>query len=160
MKTKERKIPVLTLDDLYISPFHFERHYDDGGRRYYLPLERKTTPTGLAVVDQLMQRWSKGLQLVEGYARLLGCRPDDVSGLLRVLTGKAVADFRTEYQQRLLEDLLRYTRLPLSEVALRSGIGSHQNLCLFTHAHYHCTPSALRRKLRRAGDVDRYRIEV
>lgn len=158
-KKKEVWSPLrLTVDDLYISPLAMQRHYDDEGRRYYVPLERRTAPTGVALIDELMGRWSRGDMAMGRHARLLGCDARDMSGFLRVLTGMGGDEFRELYQQRLLDELLRYTDLTLEEVARRSGIGTQQNLCLFTKRLYHCTPQERRRRLQRPGDAGRYTV--
>ena len=158
MNQQGEKIPLLTVDQLYVSPFHFQRRYDDEGRAYYVPLERASTPTGVAVIDRLMVRWSEGHPSLQAYAKLLGCRRGDVSGMVAALTGQSFTEFRMLYQKRLLDDLLRYTDLSLERVARRSGIGTHQNLCLFTDAHYHCTPLVRRRKLQRYNDAGRFKV--
>lgn len=159
MENEERQSPQrLTLDDLYVSPLAMERHFDEDGRTYYTPRERRTSPTGVAVVDEMMRRWSRGEMVMRQEARLLGCLPRDVSGFLRVLTGMRGDEFRELYQRRLLDELLRYTTLPLEEVARRSGVGSPQNLCLFTQRLYHCTPFERRQQLRRRGDAGRYAV--
>ena len=44
---------------------------------------------------------------------------------LTVMRGE---DFRLTYQMRMADDLMRYTRMTLAEVARRSGIGSPLNL--------------------------------
>lgn len=159
MKKKEGWSPRrLTLDDLYVSPLALQRCFDGEGRKYYAPIERRTTPTGIALIDEMMCRWSRGNMVMWWDARELGCDNRDLSGFLRVLTGMRGEDFRELYQLRLLDDLLRYTELTLAEVARRSGIGSQQNLGLFTRHHYHCTPHQRRQQLQRPGDAGRFAV--
>lgn len=159
MENEERLSPQrLTLDDLYVTPLAKERHFDDDGRPYYTLRQRRMSPTGIAVVDELMRRWSRGSMVMRLDAEFLGCDKRDVSGFLKVLTGMRGDEFRELYQRRMLDELLRYTELTLEEVARRSGVGTPQNLCLFTQRRYHCTPFERRQRLRRQGDAGRYAV--
>lgn len=152
----EAKKQFLTLDDLYISPFTHVRHYDDNGQPFYTPLERNQHPTGLYAADILLQSLTNGTTNLAAIARRLGCSGRDLSGLVRCLTGQPSDDFRNQYRQRLVDDLLRYTTLNLSEVALRSGIGTERNLYSFCRRHHGCTPSDRRLQIRMVGDEGRF----
>jgi AraC-like DNA-binding protein len=57
---------------------------------------------------------------------------------------------------RLADDLLRYTSMPVSEVARRCGANTQQNLCLLFRKRYNCTPTERRRSLQRKGEADMY----
>lgn len=148
-----------TLDDLYISPFTSSRYYDDNGQPRYRPLVRNLHPTGIYAADLLLQSLSIGQGSLTALARRLGCSSRDISGLIRCLTGQPSDQFRTEYRKRLVTDLLRFTDLPLPEVAARSGIGRKRNLHLFTNHHFGCTPDELRQRIRQVGDEGRFIIE-
>jgi len=90
--------PQWTLDEVYISPFTARRRYDEEGVMHYDAVERNTAPTGVEVMDHYLRRLSEGKDVV-------------------ILTGMKGQDFRMAYQLRLADDLLRYTDLPLAEVA-------------------------------------------
>ena len=153
MDAKKR---FLTLEDLYISPFTMIRRYDDDGQPVYTPLERNLHPTGLYAADLLLQSLTNGTTNLASIARSLGCSGRDLSGLVRCITGLPSDDFRNQYRQRLVDDLLRFTSLSLSEVALRSGIGSERNLFAFCRRHHGCTPSDRRQQIRQVGDEGRF----
>lgn len=148
----------LTLDEVYISPFTHVRRFDDNGRAYYVPLERRLSPTGIYAADYLLQCFSRGDDTLILIARRLGCSGRDLSGLIRCLTGQPSEAFRNLYRQRLVDDLLRFTALPLAEVAHRSGIGSERNLYAFCRRHHGCTPGVRRQKIRRFGDEGRFAV--
>ena len=154
----EAKKRFLTLDDLYISPFTKIRRYDDNGLPVYTPLERNLHPTGIYAADHLLQSLTNGETTLATIARRLGCSGRDLSGLIRCLTGQPSEDFRNQYRQRLVDDLLRFTSLSLSDVAHRSGIGSERNLYSFCRRHYGCTPADRRNNIRQVGDEGRFSI--
>ncbi|MBQ7900231.1 MAG: helix-turn-helix transcriptional regulator [Bacteroidales bacterium] len=149
-----------TLDDLYISPFTSVRYYDDNGQPRYRPLERNLHPTGLYAADLLLQSLTLGRGSLSDLARRLGCSSRDLSGLIRCLTGQPSDQFRTAYRKRLVTDLLRFTDLPLPDIAARSGIGRKRNLHLFTNLHFGCTPEELRHRIRQVGDAGRFGVEL
>ena len=74
---------------------------------------------------------------------------------LTVMRGE---DFRLTYQMRMADDLMRYTRMTLAEVALRSGISSPLNLNQSYRREYDLTPGERRRQLRQKDDAGRYRL--
>ena len=75
-----------------------------------------------------------------------------------ILTGLKGALFRQRYQARLADDLLRYTDLPLAEIARRSGLGSQINL--YQALRRDCNMSATERRhfLRQEGDEGRFEL--
>ena len=154
----DEKKRFLTLEELYISPFTKIRRYDDNGQPFFTPLERNLHPTGLYATDLLLQSLTNGTSNLASIARHLGCSGRDLSGLVRCLTGQPSDDFRNQYRQRLVDDLLRFTSLSLSEVALRSGIGSERNLYSFCRRHHGCTPNDRRQQIRQVGDEGRFEI--
>jgi AraC-like DNA-binding protein len=153
MDAKKR---FLTLDDLYISPFTKVRRFDDNGMPVYSPLERNLQPTGIYAADHLLQSLTNGENTLTAIANRLGCSGRDLSGLVRCLTGIPSEDFRNQYRQRLVDDLLRFTSLSLVEVANHSGIGSERNLYSFCRRQYGCTPADRRNKIRQVGDEGRF----
>ncbi len=87
-----------------------------------------------------------------------GSDTEDLDALIFILTGMSGPDFRMAYQLRLVDDLLRYTDLPLAEVARRSGFGSHTNFCVVIRRERKQTPTERRMALRQKGDAGRYRV--
>jgi len=155
MSTEKR---YKTLDDLYISPFTKVRHYDENGQAVYSPLERNLQPTGLYAADLLLQSLTAGENRLKSIADRLGCSDRDLSGFIRCLTGQPSHDFCTAYRLRLIDDLLRFTALPLSDVARRSGLGTARSLHRFVLRHRDCTPSDRRAQIRQVGDEGRFAI--
>ena len=145
-----------TLEELYISPFTSVRHYDENGRAVYSPLERNLQPTGLYSADLLLQSLTEGENRLKNIADCLGCSDRDLSGFIRCLTGQPSHDFCTAYRLRLIDDLLRFTALPLSDVARRSGLGTARSLHRFVLRLHGCTPSDHRHQIRQVGDEGRF----
>lgn len=150
--------PQWTIDQLYISPFTARRRYDEEGIAHYDEIPRNLHPTGVDVMDHYLRRLSEGLDVMKEFSKLYGLRAEDMEALIFILTGMKAMDFRMAYQMRLADELLRYTDLPLAEVARRSGLGSHTNLCVFFRRKYRQTPTVRRIALRRKGDAGRYRV--
>ena len=150
--------PQWTLDEVYISPFTARRRYDEEGVMHYDALERNTAPTGVEVMDHYLRRLSEGKDVVKDFCQIYGLRTEDLDALIFILTGMSGPDFRMAYQLRLADDLLRFTDLPLSEVARRSGLGSHTNFCVVLHRERKQTPTERRTALRQKGDAGRYRL--
>ena len=147
-----------TLEELYISPFTKARRFDDNGQPYYVALTRDLNPTGIYAADMLLRSFTNGYPSLSDVAGQLGCDGRDLSGLLRCLTGMPSEEFRTAYRKRIVSELLRYTSLPLAEIAARSCIGSTRNLSFFCNQHFRCTPNELRRRLRQQGDEGRFAV--
>lgn len=122
-------------------------------------MERNLHPTGINAADLLLQSLTNGTSNLASVAHRLGCSGRDLSGLVRCLTGQPSDDFRNQYRQRLVDDLLRFTSLSLADVALRSGIGSERNLYAFCRRHHGCTPSDRRQQIRQVGDEGRCAID-
>ena len=155
---KFRGKPQWTLDEVYISPFTARRRYDEEGVMHYDEVERRLHPTGVEVMDHYLRRLSEGEDEVKAFCQIYGLRTEDMEALIFILTGMSGPDFRMAYQLRLTDDLLRYTDLPLAEVARRSGLGSHTNFCVFIRREYNQTPRERREALRQKGDAGRYRV--
>jgi AraC-like DNA-binding protein len=87
-----------------------------------------------------------------------GIRTEELAALVFILTGLKGALFRQRYQARLADDLLRYTDLPLAEIARRSGLGSQINL--YQALRRDCNMSATERRhfLRQEGDEGRFEL--
>lgn len=152
--------PQFKFDDLYISPFNYQRRYDDDGRKTYVPVEVNRRPTGIHIMDDLLCTLAAGNLDVADFCNQYGIRHSDLDGLLFLLTGMRGVDFRQAYQLRLADDLLRYTSLPVPDVARRCGYGSRVNLYYAYKRDLRTSPTARREQLRQEGDEDRFRIEI
>ena len=157
-KRELRSTPQCTLDDLYITPFTRRRRYDEEGRRYYVDVERNTSPTGIHVMDDYLRYLAAGQSDIGAFADRHGIRTEELAALVFILTGLKGALFRQRYQARLADDLLRYTDLPLAEIARRSGLGSQINL--YQALRRDCNMSATERRhfLRQEGDEGRFEL--
>jgi len=155
-KRELKSTPQYTLDDLYISPFTRRVRYDEDGRKYYVNIERNTSPTGIHVMDDFLRYMADGGSDVGTFVNRHGIHTDELAALLFILTGMKGALFRQQYQARLADDLLRYTDLSLAEVARRSGIGSQINLYQVLRRDCNMSGTERRRFLRQEGDLGRF----
>lgn len=151
-------IKKLSINDLYISPFTARRVYNEDGVISYVPVERKTNPTGLSVIDRMVQEMAAGNNDHLRLARIMGCTRGELNGFVRTLTGMNFADFRRQYIFRLADDLLRYTDLPVGKIARRIGAYSASSLCQQFVEYRHVTPKQRRIALQQPRDVGRYRM--
>lgn len=151
--------PQFTLDDLYITPLCYERHYTDEGHKMFVPIKTNQQPTGIHVMDDLLRTLTAGKPDVADFCARYGIRYTDLDGLLFLLTGMRGAEFRQAYQLRMADDLLRYTTLDMPGVARRCGYGSRINLYYAYKRDLRTSPSERRKQLRKRGDKDRYRME-
>jgi len=159
--TEKRELastPQYTLDDLYITPFKRRQRYDEDGHKYYVDMERNTSPTGIHVMDDYLRFLAAGQSDVGAFVKRHGIRTEELAALVFILTGKKSMIFRQQYQARLADDLLRYTNLSLAEVARRSGLGSQINL--YQALRRDCNMSATERRqfLRQEGDEGRFTL--
>ena len=154
------QVKPLTIDEIYIPPFTARRTYDEEGRLRWVPLERNLEPTGQRHVDAFIRAFAEGHSDPQWIADRLGCRRQDIWGLVRALTGMDIREFRHAYGFRLADDLLRYTSLTIDEIARRSGFRCASLLCQQYLKYYRCTPDQRRQRLREARDEDRYRVTI
>lgn len=150
--------PQYTLDDLYIPPFTRRRRYDEDGRWQYVSVERNTSPTGIQVMDEYLRLLTAGESDVGVFAARHGLTTGEVAALVFILTGVKGARFRQLYQARLADDLLRYTSLPLPEIARRSGLGTPINLYQTLRREWNMSATERRQTLRSDGDEDRFAL--
>lgn len=156
----DRVSPQFSIDDLYISPFKMRRAFNpETGRPYYEPIERHLKPTGVSVLDDFL------LQICEGrlfsrkeFAAKYSATEDELNGFCKLLTGMGTGDLYNELRKRLIDDLLRYTQLPMSTVAQRSGFKSNAALTTFVRTHHRSSPSSRRLQLRQRYDAGKYSI--
>ena len=158
MKRELKSKPQYTLDDLFISPFTQKRRYDEDGHWQYVPIERRTTPTGIRVMDDYLRYLADGQSDMQAFADRHGLKTEEVGALVFILTGIKGVRFRQLYQIRLVDELLRYTDMPYDEVARRSGLGSPNNMYLALRREYNMSASERRMFLRKEGDAGRYKL--
>lgn len=150
--------PQFTLDDLYITPLRERRRYDERGRYTWVPVERRTEPTGLHIVDKYLQYLTAGCNDIGSFCKRYGLKTEELAGVMFMLTGLRGVRFRQLYQLRMVDELLRYTDLSVDEVARRSGLGSPNNLYLALRREYNLSATERRRALQRDGDAGFYRL--
>ena len=143
---------------MFISPFTQKKLWDEDGRWRYVPIERRTTPTGIRVMDDYLRYLADGLSDMQAFADRHGLKTEEVGALVFILTGIKGVRFRQLYQIRLVDELLRYTDMPFDEVARRSGLGSPNNMYLALRREYNMSASERRAFLRKSGDAGRYRL--
>ena len=95
---------------------------------------------------------------MQAFADRHGLRREDIDSLVFVLTGRRGVDFRMAYQVRMADELLRYTDMTVAEVSHRAGFGSANNLYLTYKREFGLAPGYRRTRLRREGDVGRFRV--
>lgn len=162
-KRKEKELDMaelklMTVDDLYISPFVARRVYNEDGVMSWVPIERNVNPTGMPVVDFIARSLAEGRSNMEWIARQLGCSGADLQGWSRAMTGMDFREFRRAYLFRVADDLMRYTSLSIDEVARRSGFCSASLLGQQYRKYRDRTPVEVRQSIRQPRDEDRYKV--
>lgn len=147
--------PQFTLDSLYISPFTKRRVYDERGTIQHVPIERNLNPTGIEVMDRIVQNLTAGGHR-NGIAERLGISKDKLDGFVSVLTGMSLVEFGMRYSLRLADDYLRYSNLEVQEIAPRCGMGNTASMYYIFQREYHQTPVERRQALRHKGDCGLY----
>lgn len=151
-------LKLLTIDDLYITPFTARRVYSEDGVISWVPVERKLNPTGVSVIDFVVRSMSEGHCDFQWMAQRLLCKRRDVRGLVSALTGMDADAFLRAYMFRLADDLLRYTDMSINEVAKRAGFTSASRMAHNFTKHRHITPKEQRRVTQRDIDKGRFRL--
>lgn len=152
--------PQFSVDDLYISPFTAERRFDPmTGAVLYVPIERNLHPTGIHLMDRYLQcLCTSKCYTLRSLQDFVGVRLADFSVMCRLLTGMHHEALHEVIRQRLADDLLRYTSLPLMDIAKRCGFGNYPAMCKFFQRRLKCTPGERQRQIRRKGDLGRLRL--
>lgn len=151
-------VQPLTIDEMWITPFTARRVYSEEGAVSWVPVERNLNPTGQRHLDFIARSMSDGNTRTEWIAQQLGCKREDLWGLVRTLTGMDVREFRLAWMFRLADELLRYTTMSYDEVGRRAGFGSSSLLCQQFRKYRHFTPDERRRSIRKPYDEGRYRV--
>lgn len=159
-KRELKEEPQFKFDDLYVTPFRERRIYSEEGVIRYVPMERRRVMTGIRLFDAYIDYLASGNFDATAFAELHGLKPTDIDSMVFVLTGMRGVDFRQKFQVRMADELLRYTDMPMAEVAKRTGIGSMNNLYLTFKREFDLAPGYRRLRIRQEGDVGRYRLSL
>ena len=158
-ETRELKsTPQFGFDELYITPFTRRRRYDEDGRASYVNVERNMSPTGIHVMDDYLRYLAAGSTDIGAFTDRHGIKIQELGALVFILTGLSNAVLRMKYQTRLADELLRYTDLPLPEVARRAGLGSQINLYQALRRDWDMSGTERRQFLRKQGDLGRFTL--
>lgn len=154
--------PPYPLDRLYTLPFGLKnsgRCSIETGEPMFEPFEQPL-PRVHPVLDTFMEMLRRGeaFRSISNLCKQMGITLTEFSSFMRMMTGQSSDEFRTSYRLRMADDLLRYTRLPMSEVSRISGIGSPSTLSRLFRRVHRCTPMERRLRLQRSTDLHRYRL--
>ena len=145
-------------EQFYIPPFTQQRTLSPEGREVYEPIEAQQAPTGVWLLDDCLRLLSKGRDATAMVQKHYGLSAEVLSSAFYALTGRTYVEVRDAMRLRIADDLLRYTDLPVSEVAHRAGYGTPQFYARVVHRAFGLTPTARRAALRRKGDLGRYAL--
>ena len=151
------KTPQFPVERLYITPFSLYRLYDEEGRKYFLPVEKNTEPSGVRLLDAFVQQLSEGRN-TDRFWELAGLSCAEFRHFLLALTGLRFNEFRSRYYLLLADELLRYTDMEVSEVAARCGAGTSVSLFYIYRKLMKTSPTDRRYALRKKGDLGRYKL--
>lgn len=149
-----------TVEQLWRNPFKEERRYKTDGVRVWTEYVAVGAPasTGVKIFDDWLQFLSEGNYEARVFCRRYpGLRTADLDALAFTLTGMRGQEFGLKYRAMTLDVMLRYTDLPLDEVARRSGVGSMNNLYITCKREWGVAPRYRRAAIQKKGDVGRYR---
>lgn len=79
-----------------------------------------------------------------------------MSAVFYALTGRSYPEVRDAVRVRLADELLRYTDLPMAELAQRAGFASAQFYARVVKRTFGMSPRERRDALRQDGDLGRY----
>lgn len=151
--------PQFTFEDLYITPFTHERTTDQYGNVVYYPLtERNMTPSGVAVMDDYLQHLFAGKADIADFCARYNARTADLDSLVFLLTGMPNLEFRTRWQLTTADALLRYTKMAVADIAVRSGMGTRNNMYFIYEREFDQSPTERRDAIRQDGDLGRFAI--
>ena len=92
------------------------------------------------------------------FCRNRGITIEELSATLLVLTGMNLRTLTTRWYLQTALQLLRYTELPLVDVAALSKLGTPVNLYYACLKEFGCAPGVLRYQLREEGDEGRFEL--
>lgn len=151
--------PQFTFEALYISPFTHERTTDQYGNVVYYPVaEKDFAPTGVEVMDDYLRHLYRGEADIAAFCAKYGARTADLDSLVFLLTGMPNLEFRTRWQLATADALLRYTKMPVADIATRSGMGTRGNMYFIYEREFNQSPTERRNAIREKGDLGRFAI--
>ena len=151
--------PQFKFEDVYISPFLWQRKYSEDGKVSYVEVERRMKPTGIWMFDAYLQYLAQGgSDDMQAFADRHGLRREDIDSMVFILTGMRGVDFRMKYQVLMADQLLRYTDMSIADVSRRAGFGSANNLYLTYKREFNLAPGYRRLNIRTDGDLGRYKL--
>ena len=109
-------------------------------------------------MDDYLRFLSGGCADTALFAGRYGARIGDIDSLVFLLTGMRGVDFRQAYQRRMADELLRYTSLPVADIARLCGYGTRGNFYFAYLRDFGCPPSDRRLQLQHPGEKDMYKI--
>ena len=149
--------PQFPLEDIYITLFTEQRVYDRDGDYTYEPIPNRLAPTHVELLDALREELGQETANLKSFGSRYGLTPPDLNGFVLALTGMEATTFRLAWQMRRVDELLRYTDLPIEAVARQSGVGTGSNLFYACQRDFQCSPTERRDALREWNDVGRFR---
>lgn len=150
--------PQFTVQQLFISPFAFQRRYHEDGTYEYVPLPDTRIRTGFEVFDELITLMGRRILSVQALTTRLGVKGPDLSGLVRIATGLCLSEFISAWQLLMADELLRYTDLRMTEIARFCNMGNGVNFTNRIIRAHHCPPLMRRLELRRTNDLGRFKL--
>ncbi len=151
--------PQFTFEELYITPFTHERTTDQYGNVVYYPLpEKNLAPSGVAVMDDYLQHLYRGEADIAAFCAKYNARTADLDSLVFLLTGMPNLEFRTRWQLTTADALLRYTKMAVADIAVRSGMGTRNNMYFIYEREFDQSPTERRDAIRQDGDLGRFAI--
>ena len=151
------------VDTLWVNPFREERRFVTDGthiREEWVRLDdAEKDRTGIPIMDEWLRYLSKGGTYVKDFCSgYSGLRRSDLDTMTFILTGMGLDEFQKEYRLKTLRMLLKYTDMPLDEVARYAGCGSKHNVYMICRREWNMAPMKLRKSIQESGDAGRYRM--
>ena len=158
IKEEKKMKAQFNLDMLYVSPFKWKRGFDEQTLTLKMvPMEQKRLRTGVAVLDAVVDRLMAGQDPATAAVEA-GMTRHELSRTIYGLTGMNIQQLRTRWRARQVEELLRYTNLPLKEIMAMVRCTSQATFSRMVGKRLGMTPTRYRRMCREAGDVGKYGI--
>lgn len=150
--------PQWEFDTLYVPPFTKQRGFDEKTlTTVYVPLKFERTKSGVAVLDGVVDRLVAG-QDPRRLAYEWGMTRAGLSQTLQSLTGMTLHELVMRWHSRMAEELLRYTKLPLSDIQRRCGFTSSTAFSRFVKEQLGVSPLHFRQTRRQRGDLGKYAV--
>jgi AraC-like DNA-binding protein len=150
--------PMFDFERLYWPPFTRRRGFDE--ERWvtvWHQFDGRPESTGIPIIDSVVQRLHEGRAATD-VAIEYGISNSDLSAVLRVLTGMSTLELEHRWRLRVVDDLLRYTNLRISDIARRCGYRSTTALSRSVIKQTKQSPTARRHSLRQSGDLGKFEL--